>query len=1167
VLTAEQIEKLIARVTDLLANDPQFAAAMPSQDVSTAMLEPELGLVDVIETVVSGYADRTALARRATRLVTEDGRSRRELLTEFDTVTYRELWGQVTAIAAAMHGAGWVRPGDRVATLGFNTAGYATADMAVPLLDAVSVPLHAGAPVPLLQAIVDEIEPAVIASSAEYLGTAVQLANDVPSVRAILVFDHHPDDDDERDVFESAQRDLERAGGGVVLVTMEDAVERGAGLALPARQPFDPERLALILYTSGSSGSPKGVMIPERLVKGTWCATPTIQVTQGFALPAITVNFLPMNHIGGRSMVYSALGAGGTLYFGGKSDMSTVIEDISLTRPTQLNFVPRIWDLLHREYTSRLALGGAEDDVMDAMRTEVLGGRYVSALTGSAPLTDEIAAWLEELLDTPLIDALGATETGSVLANGTVQRPPIIEYKLADVPELGYYGTDKPHPRGELLIKSVQLFQGYYRRPELTAEVFDEDGFYRTGDVVAELAPDQLQYVDRRNNVLKLSNGEFVTVSKLESVFSTSDLVDQIYVYGNSERPYLLAVVVPTDAAISDSSEAVLETTLLRALRETAAAAGLEPYEIPRDIIVEREPFSTANGLITNTDKPSRGNLKARYGERLEALYLEHLDEEAARWNELAATAAHAPVLATVRRAAAAVLGSAGGDPEPGDRFTDLGGDSLSALSYAAALTELFGVEIDVGDVVSPAADLQSIADHIEALRRGSTLTPTFASVHGADASEVRAGDLTLDRFLDAATLEHAGSLLAPTADPRNVLLTGATGYLGRYLALEWLQRMARVGGTVTCLVRARDDASARARLDEVFDSGDDELLSTYRELSAEHLVVVAGDKGDPMFGLDKVVWQQLAETVDLIVDPAAFVNHMLPYPQLFGPNVVGVAEVIRLALTSRMKPVVNVSSIGVSVGIDPAAFTEDADIRKVSPVRQLDDMYASGYATSKWAGEVLLREAHDRCGLPVSVLRCDMIMAEPRRRGQLNLPDMVTRLVLSVAATGLAPWSFYTPDSDGGRSRAHFDGLPVDFVAEAVSALVPPASGGFSTYHALNPHDDGIGLDEYVDWMIDAGCRIERIRSHDEWFERFDSALRNLPEAKRHASLLPIVDTFRFPMPPMQGTLAPTERFGAAVAEHHLGDDGDIPGIGPANIVKYVTDLELLGLLDRDRD
>ena len=119
------------------------------------------------------------------------------------------------------------------------------------------------------------------------------------------------------------------------------------------------------------------------------------------------------------------------------------------------------------------------------------------------------------------------------------------------MPDLGYFRTDRPHPRGELLVKTETMFPGYYKRPEITADVFDADGYYRTGDIVAEIGPDQLTYLDRRNNVLKLSQGEFVTVSKLEAVFGDSPLVRQIYVYGNSARSYLLAVVVPTEEALA----------------------------------------------------------------------------------------------------------------------------------------------------------------------------------------------------------------------------------------------------------------------------------------------------------------------------------------------------------------------------------------------------------------------------------------------------------------------------------------------------------------------------------------------------------------------------------------------------------------------------------------
>ena len=286
----------------------------------------------------------------------------------------------------------------------------------------------------------------------------------------------------------------------------------------------------------------------------------------------------------------------------------------------------------------------------------------------------------------------------------------------------------------------------------------------------------------------------------------------------------------------------------------------------------------------------------------------------------------------------------------------------------------------------------------------------------------------------------------------RTVLLTGATGFLGRYLALEWLERMDLVDGKVICLVRAKDDAAARERWTRRSTAAIPELLRHYRELAADHLEVIAGDKGEANLGLDPQTWQRLADTVDLIVDPAALVNHVLPYSQLFGPNVLGTAELIRIALTTKKKPFIYVSTIGVGDGIEPGKFTEDADIRFISATRSVDDSYANGYGNSKWAGEVLLREAHELCGLPVSVFRCDMILADTTYAGQLNLPDMFTRLMLSLVATGIAPVSFYELDADGNRQRAHYDGLPVEFIAEAISTLGAQVVDGFETYHVMNP-------------------------------------------------------------------------------------------------------------------
>jgi fatty acid CoA ligase FadD9 len=1168
-------ERLDRRVAELAANDPQFAAAQPSEAVGEALQRAGVRLRPVVQAVLDGYADRPALAQRAFELVKDpqSGRTTAQLRPWFDTVTYRELAERVDEVARALAD-GVVAAGDRVCILGFTSVDYTTIDIALGRVGAVSVPLQTSAAIAQLQPILLETEPTLFAVSIDYLADAVDLilsaaeAGHAPA--RLLVFDYRSDLDDDREALQTATERLSDLD--ITVENFRDLREHGAGL--PVRdfeQDGSEDPLALLIYTSGSTGAPKGAMYPQSNVAKMW--NRSTKNWFGPSAASITVAFMPMSHIMGRGILYGTLGNGGTAYFAAKSDLSTLLEDLRLVRPTELNFVPRIWEMLYHEYNSEvdrrtadgLDLDAAKAQVLDEVRNELLGGRFIFAMTGSAPTSTELKAWVETLLGMPLLDGYGSTEAGMVLFNGEIQRPPVVDYKLDDVPDLGYFHTDRPYPRGELLLKTGNMFPGYYKRAETTAGVFDPDGYYRTGDVFAEVEPNHLVYVDRRNNVLKLAQGEFVTLAKLEAVFGNSPLVGQIYVYGNSSQPYLLAVVVPTDAARARFDDAAtLKSRIAESLQNVAREADLQSYEVPRDFIVETTPFTLENGLLTGIRKLAWPKLKQHYGERLEQLYADLAETQANELTELRRNGGQAPVLQTVSRAAAAMLGAASADLTPDAHFTDLGGDSLSALSFGNLLREIFDVDVPVGVIVSPASDLQAIAAYIEAERQG-TKRPTFAVVHGRNATEVHAADLTLDKFLDAATLEAAPSLPQPTGEVRTVLLTGATGFLGRYLALEWLERMSLVGGKVIALVRARDDEAARGRLDKTFDSGDAKLLEHYQELAADHLEVIAGDKGEANLGLDPQTWQRLADTVDLIVDPAALVNHVLPYSELFGPNALGTAELIRIALTTKLKPYTYVSTIGVGDQIKPGQFVEDADIRQISATRAINDNYANGYGNSKWAGEVLLREAHDLCGLPAAVFRCDMILADTTYAGQLNLPDMFTRLMLSVVASGVAPGSFYELDSDGHRQRSHYDGLPVEFIAEAISTLGAQALDkevGFQTYHVMNPHDDGIGLDEYVDWLVDAGYSIQRVDEYATWLARFETALRGLPERQRQYSLLPLLHNYQKPDKPINGSMAPTDRFRAAVQEAKIGADKDIPHVSAPVIVKYITDLQLLGLL-----
>jgi fatty acid CoA ligase FadD9 len=1173
-------ERLARRIADLYANDRQFADARPSEAISAAIDQAGLRLPQIVQTVMEGYADRPALAQRAVQFVNDaaSGRTSVELLPRFETLSYRELWDRVGAAATALAGepAPSVRPGDRVCVLGFTSVDYTIIDVALVLMGAVCVPLQTSAPVTQLRPIVAETEPSVIAASVDYLGDAVELALTGHAPARLVVFDYHPGVDDQREALDAARSRLARAGSPVSVETLADVLDRGKALpAAPVLFPDEDDPLTLVIYTSGSTGTPKGAIQPERRVANFWRKSGS-PGAESRAAPWITLSFMPMSHGMGRSILYGTLRNGGTAYFTAKSDLSTLLEDLALVRPTRLKFVPRIWDMLFEEFQSELdrrSFDGAdraalEAELMVEQRQNFLGGRVVSAMTSSAPISAEMKAFVESYLDLHLAEEYGATEAGVVFVDGQVRRPPVIDYKLADVPDLGYFHTDQPHPRGELLVKTDNLFPGYYKRPEVTAELFDPDGYYRTGDVLAEVGPDQLVYLDRRNNVLKLSQGEFVTVSKLEAVFGDSPLIRQIYVYGNSARAYLLAVVVPTTDALSRGGGDVesLKPLISESLQDVAKSAGLQSYEVPRDFIVETTPFTLGNGLLTGIRKLARPKLKVHYGQRLEQLYAELAERQTRELRELRQSGADRPALETLSRAAGALLGAATTDLRPDAHFNDLGGDSLSALTFANLLHETFDIDVPVGVIVSPATDLQALASYIEAERTSGTKRPTFAAVHGrsdgGQVTEVHARDLTLDKFLDATTLAAAPALAPPSAEVQTVLLTGATGFLGRYLALEWLERMDLVGGKLICLVRAKSDEDARRRLDKTFDSGDPELLRHYRELAAQHLEVIVGDKAEPNLGLDQQTWQRLADTVDLIVDPAALVNHILPYSQLFGPNALGTAELIRIALTTKLKPFTYVSTLGVGDQLEPSAFTEDADIRDISVTRVIGDSYANGYSNSKWAGEVLLREAHDLCGLPVAVFRCDMIMVDTKYVGQLNVPDIFTRLMLSLVATGIAPGSFYQLDPDGNRQRAHYDGLPVDFIAEAISTLSAQVVDGFQTYHVVNPYDDGIGLDEYVDWLIEPGYAIQRITDYDAWLHRFETAMRALPEQQRQHSLLPLLHAYQRPEKPNRGSIWPADRFRSAVQEAKIGPDKDIPHISAPIIVKYITNLQLLGLL-----
>ena len=226
---------IATRIQELTASDTSFRDALPIGAVNEAKLRPELGLAQIVALCMEAYAARPALAQRATELITDPatGRASRKLLKHFETVTYRDLWSRARALANFWYH-DQVRPlhaNDLVCIISSAGIDFATADLAAIYNGAVVVPVQTNAPVPQLLDIIKEIEPRWLATSLECLDTSAEMVLGGHRPCAVLVFDYHPDIDDEREIFEAARHKLAAAGLPNMLVTLEEACAKGKQLA------------------------------------------------------------------------------------------------------------------------------------------------------------------------------------------------------------------------------------------------------------------------------------------------------------------------------------------------------------------------------------------------------------------------------------------------------------------------------------------------------------------------------------------------------------------------------------------------------------------------------------------------------------------------------------------------------------------------------------------------------------------------------------------------------------------------------------------------------------------------------------------------------------------------------------------------------------------------
>lgn len=1176
-MTKKKYPKFADRVIELAKNDTQVASHMPREELWAELGDDSVPLASNVDRLLEGYADRPAMGEREYTLEDVDGNGKltRQYGPGFRTVSYAEFRIRVRSIASA-----WrtldrfaVNTDDRICIMGFAGIDFTALDTACLYTQTVSVPVQANAGFDSLRSMLEVTKPTVLATAVADLEVAVKLAEVIPSLKSLIVFDYDDGDSQNKEAWEASKQILAKSCAHLATISLNELVTltNPLELELMPLHKEGTERLTAIVHSSGSTGTPKGAMLPERALTAAWQSRPPVA-------PSITVGLAPLNHLLGRVALQGTLGIGGLAHFTLAEDMSTLIEDIRATRPINIALLPRIVDMIYQDYVNQVSRrvndngvseSQAKEDVLNEFKGSYLGDRLLGATVGSAPTTLEIRQFMMACFNIPLVDGYGNTEsgTGLVTFNNRVVRPGVTDYKLRDTPELGYMTTDKPYPRGEFCIKTKTQILGYYKNPEATARLIDEEGFFLTGDIVEEREPDHIVVIDRCNDVLKLSQGEYVAVGRLGTVFETeSDFVQQIYIYGNSLKSYLVATVVPDmqalESALGDTPEPQAIHALLREdFQRVARTAELKSFEVPREFILEYEPFSAENGMLTSVLKKKRPALKEKYGDQLEALYEAGDKLKSEQLSLLKDPDSTLSAVEKLRILLASNLGIEEQDVGNTLSYQEHGGDSLGSVTLSMAIENVFGVEVPSNDILSPAGGVDAWSRILDGAS-GERLAK-FDEIHGSNQAEIFAEDLTLAKFLPSDVLTAAASMPAASPSARDtVFLTGGNGFLGRVVCLEWLKRLAASGGTLVCLVRATDDQAARERLAKAFEDAGGEMLSAFNSFQ-DQLEVLAGDFGQPRLGLTPEQFDALAERVDVISHVGALVNHVMDYQSLFAPNVGGVAEIVRLALTGKKKSIDFVSSTAVTAHLQ--FNTGGTETAKLADSAKLNERYANGYGASKWAGEVLLREAHQRFGLPVRIFRGDMMLAHREMPGEINTEDLFTRLLYSIIKTGVAPKSFHESNPDGSRALVPYDGTPVNVVAASVVDAGRFYDDDATVFCIDNPFTDlSNSLDAFVDWIIAAGYDIQRMEAHEDWMSRFKRRLTALPEVERKQSALAILKAYERPhsFVPFRGESsnfqALLSKIGIAPSELQL-DAGFIH--------KCLNDMASRGLIDEPRD